>query len=368
MRSRLALGMTCAAVLALFIPSAISADSDDWDIKLLTSPSSWERVYPNNLNRHGKIVGFWEAGTQADGTYEIHAICWEDHDSSPVELEELPGDDQCWAADVNKKGMICGSSGGGLPKGVIWDAEGDPKNVHPEGDEYVWSQVWSLDDKGNGCGSMATTSGMRPWYWSEDGTSKQMPFDTDDYWGGIAFSVNEMGMVSGMLWDKSAAPYWSHAVFWTKKGELVEIHDDVDDAVDGDVTWSFAWEATDVGEIAGECGTTDGDVIAWVWSKDGVEILDADDELAAVAWQSDGRFVVGAVGGDSIDFSTATASVWVRDEDDDEVTWTLEKVPALTGYDGMITIGANKKGEFAGAAAASDGTIRAWYAEYDDDD
>jgi hypothetical protein len=351
--------VSCAGLLLVGPP--LAADSKAWNAEYLQSDSDWPQVYPNDVNERGKITGFWQG---ADG---IHAIVWSDPDSAPAELDALEGDTNNWAADVNGRGTVCGTSGGGWPlsRAVIWDGKNLIHDRQPA--DWGYSDLWSLNESDEGAGSVwdDPASGWPFWacYWSAKGEA--VVLDDGGCLSTWAISINKNGRIAGQSYPDVAEPPFVRACYWDgTSGDLVDVHDAVESAAGEDLYYTLAYEVTDDDEVVGFAYTlADFRMIAWVYSDDeGVTILDDGATGTAFAWQSAGKWVIGGIGGDPGFNGTPVAAVWERGTKKGTTTWTLHPITSLADTE-MIAVGVNKEGNLVGAAQAADGTVRAWYAK-----
>lgn len=347
-------------VASMFVGPALVAKSDVWNASFLESDSDWTYVYPNDVNESGRISGFW---SDASG---LHAIVWADPDASPVGLAGLAGESNSWAADINGSGTICGTSGSGWPvsRAVTWDKKGNVTDLNPSGWDH--SDMWALNEAGESVGSAWNSGGFPFWacHWSKKGEVTFLD-EGSGYVATWAISINKSGMIVGQAYPEAAGPPYARACYWDgTDGELVDVHDAVEDAV-GEQLWvTLGYEATDDGEVVGWCHTADDfQLLAFVVSPSGeVTILDDGGTDNAFAWQSAGKYLCGAIGGDPGFGGTTSAAVWERGTTKGATTWTLHEIAGIDGHE-MIAVGVNKEGGLVGAAQDGDGNVRAWYAK-----
>lgn len=351
--------VTVSCLGSLLVVPALLAGSDVWNASLLDSDSDWTHVYPNDINESGRISGFWSNAT------EMHAIVWESPDSSPVELEALDGDANTWAADINGNGTVCGTSGVGYPdtRAVTWDNHGDITDMNPDGWDH--SDMWSLNESGAGVGSVWDGGGFPFWacHWSNQGDPTVLD-EGAGYVATWALSVNKNGVIAGHAYPEAAGTPYVRACYWDgPDGDLVDIHDAIETAVGEELYVSLGYEATDDGAIVGWCHTADDfQLLAFVYTESGgVTILDDGGTDNAFAWQSGGKYLTGAIGGDPGFGGTTSAAIWERRTSRGATTWSLHEITSIDGYE-MIGVGVNKEGGVVGAATDADGNTRAWYA------
>lgn len=346
-----------SCVAAVVVAPSLFAGSDVWTAKLMQGYKDWPNVAPNDINESGKIVGY-----ATDGSGNWVGLTWSSATSAPVALAPLSGDTDTWTADVNANGTVCGVSGVMFAKpwrAVTWDDKGKVTDRHPA--DWAYSDMWSLNNAGEGAGEVVSADGW--WfacYWPAKGDAVLLDLPAA-YAVSWALCINKNGLIAG-----DAYPYGPpHACYWDgPDGDLVDIHDAVEDAYGADLWMSQGYEVTDQDEIVGFAFTSDNHTVSFVYTAaDGARIFDAGDEADALAWQSAGKYVVGGVGGDPYSTGmTEQAAIWERGTKKGKTTWTLQLIEGLKDH-AMTAVGANVQGNIVGAAQGSDGITHPWYAK-----
>ena len=142
-------------------------------------------ITPDAINDRGQIVGF----IRTANVLEIHAALWEN--GTIVDLGVLPGDSSSFAAAINNRGVIIGtSSSGARGRAFIWD-----KGIMSELPGLDGEDTRALDI--NNRGQVVGYSGVRPVMWENDIPS---PLETlPNSISGAAVAINNNGDIVGRL-------------------------------------------------------------------------------------------------------------------------------------------------------------------------
>jgi hypothetical protein len=377
-------------------------DGDGWTAKFLKGLGDWKNIVAEDINKKGKIVGYrdteFDASPQTE--YRLDALCWKNRNASPKVLDPLTDHTMGWAGSVNKKGVVGGFSAywrllGGRYRlwrtAVLWDSDGKPKSMFPSTQPNALNtEIWGLNDSSDAVGAIGIAGFWQAFRWWADGTEELLEKSDDDpsddgleAYGSRCHAINNDGTACGVeferKWnDPGDTPPWvfseQRAVLWTSGGDIVNLHEKLQAAESG-IQSSVAQTINKYGEVAGVAWDT---VIsgastkgwAWVWSKkNGVTFLVDQDEIERAAPRgSGGKHLAGIVNGDGWVIGDAEAAVWTRNEDDDEVSYSLDTIPTPFGYSYSVASSVNKKRNVVGYAVNEDGDFHAWVAWGDDDD
>lgn len=324
-----------------------------WVVELLELDEDWTGGWANDVNDPGLVGGGFRIGTEDSG----FPAYWEkgkpyalnDKIGTPDGFEGANGN----VLSMNNKGQIAGSIWLGWDQvAVRWDTgKGTVTNLHP-GDDYIASGAWGINAKGDVCGFLigVTDTGIVrvPYRWSWSG-KKDAALTTGDFEQGWTSGINASGTVSGYVFTiASAPPTEFHPCFWDSKGNLTDLFEDVDDALEGyDLVQAFADDVHENGMVVGDAVAIEDGVTlrwAWTWTKaDGVKLLDKGDADQAIAWKTNSIFVAGTLGawGDDLD-----AVVWRKG--------VLDVIPDPEDYGQSEASSVNRKGLVAGYSFADD--------------
>jgi uncharacterized membrane protein len=347
MRRTLWRGGLLAGALALAILTLGAHAGNDqkvWNVTLLTQ-EDWAGSIANDVNASGLIGGAW-----VDEDAEVHPGFWEDGEFYDIVdtcgVPEGYEDGGGAVFTVNNKGLMAGSVWAGSDQiAVLWDSKKCTyESKHPDDEDLVASGLWGLNSEGDTCGFVVDTEGFwSPWLWPRKGKDERA-LSTGDYEEGQATAINAKGTVVGRVFTRGVA--W-HAALWTKKDELVVLHDDLTEA-DENIFQSVAYDIHEDGTVVGQAWAWTEDAwrsIGWTWTeKDGAELLPMGSATWAIAWRAVGNFVAGGVSG-------------FRWEDEDAVVWekgTLDVIPALEDFPIMEAAGVAADGTVVGVAWAED--------------
>jgi probable HAF family extracellular repeat protein len=172
-----------------------------------------------------------------------------------------------WAADINERNQVAGSSGDGIHQSAFrWSEKDGMEELGSLGGSYTVSSA--INNRGEVAGTSEDAAGNeRAFLWTEsDGMIDLGTLGGDT---SFAYDINERGQVAGRSLNENGN---ARAFIWDRRGGMRDI-----DTLGGDESWALAINAR--GQIAGYSCTggefthpsrgpcTEGDRHAFLWSE-----------------------------------------------------------------------------------------------------